>query len=124
VILFNHSDSDFQVKVGDRVAQLILERIAIADVEEVEGELTLTSVAHALIGFTGLQMRGAWEQLAMIDSHHAAIPTCISVYVSLSMSPHGLFSVRGEGGFGSTGVSTSSEAAAKRQKLEGETKEN
>ena len=47
VILFNHSDSDFQVKVGDRVAQLILERIAIADVEEVEGELTLTSVAHA-----------------------------------------------------------------------------
>lgn len=48
MILFNHSDSDFQVKVGDRVAQLILERIAIADVEEVEGELTLTSVTHAI----------------------------------------------------------------------------
>ena len=44
VILFNHSDSDFHVKVGDRVAQLILERIAIADVEEVEGELEVTSV--------------------------------------------------------------------------------
>jgi dUTP pyrophosphatase len=44
VILFNHSDADFQVKVGDRVAQLILERIAIAEVEEVEGDLELTSV--------------------------------------------------------------------------------
>lgn len=30
VILFNHSDQDFTVKVGDRVAQLILERISMA----------------------------------------------------------------------------------------------
>jgi len=36
VLLFNHSDADFQVKTGDRVAQLILERIAIAEVEEVQ----------------------------------------------------------------------------------------
>lgn len=43
VILFNHSDVDFTVKAGDRVAQLILERIAIADVEEVQGELPSTS---------------------------------------------------------------------------------
>jgi dUTPase len=42
VILFNHSDVDFHVKAGDRVAQLILEKIAIAEVEEVEGELTNT----------------------------------------------------------------------------------
>ena len=32
VILFNHSDTDFQVNVGDRVAQLILERISMASV--------------------------------------------------------------------------------------------
>jgi len=36
VVLFNHSDKDFEVKPGDRVAQLILERIAIADVHEVD----------------------------------------------------------------------------------------
>jgi deoxyuridine 5'-triphosphate nucleotidohydrolase len=27
VLLFNHSDSDFEVKEGDRVAQLVLERV-------------------------------------------------------------------------------------------------
>lgn len=36
VILFNHSDVDFEVKRGDRIAQLILERISMADVAEVE----------------------------------------------------------------------------------------
>jgi len=36
VILFNHSSTDFKVSVGDRIAQLILERIAIADVVEVQ----------------------------------------------------------------------------------------
>lgn len=35
VILFNHSDVDFHVKAGDRVAQLVLEKIEIADIEEV-----------------------------------------------------------------------------------------
>lgn len=28
VLLFNHSDKDFQVKAGDRIAQLILEKIS------------------------------------------------------------------------------------------------
>lgn len=32
------------MKAGDRVAQLILERIAIAEVEETEGELPATYV--------------------------------------------------------------------------------
>lgn len=36
VVLFNHGEEDFKVEVGDRVAQLILERICIAEVEEVE----------------------------------------------------------------------------------------
>ena len=35
VILFNHSDTDFKIAAGDRVAQLILEKIAIAEVREV-----------------------------------------------------------------------------------------
>lgn len=36
VLLFNHSDKDFQVEEGDRVAQLILERIYTPEVAEVE----------------------------------------------------------------------------------------
>ncbi|PSC74089.1 Deoxyuridine 5 -triphosphate nucleotidohydrolase [Micractinium conductrix] len=36
VVLFNHSDAPFPVKRGDRIAQLILERIATPQVAEVE----------------------------------------------------------------------------------------
>ena len=36
VVLFNHSDQDFEVKMGDRIAQLILERIDTLPVEEVQ----------------------------------------------------------------------------------------
>ena len=37
VILFNHGDQDFEVKMGDRIAQLILEKIDTPLVEEVQG---------------------------------------------------------------------------------------
>ena len=33
VVLFNHSDEDFEVKQGDRIAQLILEKIATPQVK-------------------------------------------------------------------------------------------
>lgn len=36
VILFNHSDMNFEVKVGDRIAQLIIEKIITPEVQEVE----------------------------------------------------------------------------------------
>ena len=36
MLLFNHSDKDFRVKQGDRVAQLILEKIATPTIEQVE----------------------------------------------------------------------------------------
>ncbi|OCB84363.1 dUTP diphosphatase [Sanghuangporus baumii] len=35
VLLFNHSDSDFEIVEGDRVAQLIIEKIETPDVVEV-----------------------------------------------------------------------------------------
>jgi dUTP pyrophosphatase len=35
VLLFNHADVDFQVKEGDRIAQLVLERIYTPEVQEV-----------------------------------------------------------------------------------------
>ena len=37
VVLFNHGDQDFVVKMGDRIAQLILEKIDTLLVEEVQG---------------------------------------------------------------------------------------
>ena len=37
VFLFNHGDQDFEVKMGDRIAQLILEKIDTPPVEEVQG---------------------------------------------------------------------------------------
>ncbi|KAK4659515.1 Deoxyuridine 5'-triphosphate nucleotidohydrolase [Podospora pseudocomata] len=36
VLLFNHADSDFEVKEGDRIAQLIVERIFTPEVVEVQ----------------------------------------------------------------------------------------
>ena len=36
VLLFNHNEADFEIKEGDRVAQLVLERIATPEVVEVE----------------------------------------------------------------------------------------
>ena len=53
VILFNHSDADFSIAAGDRVAQLILEVIAVADVEETD-ELTSTERGHGGFGSTGV----------------------------------------------------------------------
>jgi dUTP pyrophosphatase len=38
VILFNHSDEDFKIQIGDRIAQLILEKylaVPVVDVENV-----------------------------------------------------------------------------------------
>lgn len=53
VLLFNHSDQDFHVAVGDRVAQLILEAIAVADVVEVP-DLPETQRGVGGFGSTGI----------------------------------------------------------------------
>lgn len=38
VVLFNHGDNDFHIKRGDKIAQLILEKISILDVQETDWE--------------------------------------------------------------------------------------
>lgn len=53
VILFNHSDVDFEVKVGDRIAQLILEKIVTPEVMEVE-HLDSTARGEGGFGSTGV----------------------------------------------------------------------
>lgn len=54
VVLFNHSDVDFPVRQNDRIAQLILEKIAMVPVEEVT-ELPSTARGDGGFGSTGLE---------------------------------------------------------------------
>ena len=53
VVLFNHGSEDFEIKRGDRIAQLILERISMAGMLEVD-ELTETSRGAGGFGSTGV----------------------------------------------------------------------
>ena len=54
VVLFNHGDQEFQVKMGDRIAQLILEKIDTPIVEEVQG-LDQTVRGSGGFGSTGVK---------------------------------------------------------------------
>ena len=81
VLLFNLSDKDFEVDEGDRVAQLILERIVTPEVTEVEVSPGAT-----------LQCR---IPLLMADP----LTEIGAVAFSQSLSE----TARGAGGFGSTG---------------------
>ena len=53
VVLFNHSEDDFQVKQGDRIAQLILEKIKTPPVKET-ADLPSTVRGQKGFGSTGL----------------------------------------------------------------------
>ena len=53
VVLFNHGDEDLEVKRGDRVAQLILEKISYADIIEV-ADLDSTARGEGGFGSTGV----------------------------------------------------------------------
>ncbi|XP_058815481.1 deoxyuridine 5'-triphosphate nucleotidohydrolase [Topomyia yanbarensis] len=54
VVLFNHSDVEFKVARGDRIAQFICERIFYPELEEV-GSLTETERGSGGFGSTGTQ---------------------------------------------------------------------
>ncbi|KAJ6815180.1 guanine nucleotide-binding protein subunit beta isoform X1 [Iris pallida] len=53
VVLFNFSDVDFEVKPGDRIAQMIIERVVTPDVVEVE-DLDYTDRGAGGFGSTGV----------------------------------------------------------------------
>ena len=53
VVLFNHSEEDFEVKPGDRIAQLILEKIATPQVKEAT-DLSFTERGSEGFGSTGI----------------------------------------------------------------------
>lgn len=82
IILFNHSDQDFKISPGDRVAQLILEKIAIAEIADV-GTNELPSFETSFETLDSGQSGG--------HPTHGGSATQ---------------SARGEGGFGSTGIAS------------------
>lgn len=53
VVLFNFGTEDFEIKKGDRIAQLILEKVEMANVEQVE-ELEDTLRGQGGFGSTGV----------------------------------------------------------------------
>lgn len=54
VVLFNHSQKDFAIKQGDRIAQLVLERIVNAEIHEITAEeLDTTERGAGGFGSTG-----------------------------------------------------------------------
>eukprot|EP01048_Picozoa_sp_COSAG05_P005591 COSAG05_NODE_336_length_11205_cov_4.160544_1_plen_127_part_00 len=58
VILFNHGDDEFKVTKGDRVAQLILEKIITPPVVEVD-DLDATVRGEGGYGSTGVALKAA-----------------------------------------------------------------
>lgn len=54
MVLFNHSSEDFAVKKGDRIAQLICEKIFYPDLVEVDN-LSETKRGEGGFGSTGTQ---------------------------------------------------------------------
>lgn len=56
VVLFNHSNDDFKIEVGDRIAQLIIEKIELVDAVEVT-ELLDTDRGNGGFGSTGVSSK-------------------------------------------------------------------
>lgn len=55
IVLFNHSRQDFEIKAGDRIAQLVLEQIINADIDLIsEEELSTTERGVSGFGSTGV----------------------------------------------------------------------
>jgi hypothetical protein len=71
VVLFNHSETDFVINKGGRIAQLIIERIYTPEVEEVqdiyETERGMFALWHRLLQTVMLQVKEALDQQARVQ---------------------------------------------------------
>ena len=56
VLLFNHSDTNFDIKHGDRIAQLIIEKITETVIEECD-DLDSTNRGNGGFGSTGVSIK-------------------------------------------------------------------
>eukprot|EP00584_Thalassiosira_punctigera_P002845 CAMPEP_0172531522 /NCGR_PEP_ID=MMETSP1067-20121228/4897_1 /TAXON_ID=265564 ORGANISM="Thalassiosira punctigera, Strain Tpunct2005C2" /NCGR_SAMPLE_ID=MMETSP1067 /ASSEMBLY_ACC=CAM_ASM_000444 /LENGTH=175 /DNA_ID=CAMNT_0013315913 /DNA_START=173 /DNA_END=700 /DNA_ORIENTATION=- len=61
VVLFNFGPEDFKVEIGDRIAQLILEKISMVPAMKVE-DLTETQRGEGGFGSTGVSEKGEPEK--------------------------------------------------------------
>jgi len=71
VVLVNHSDQPFNVSVGDRIGQLILEQILTPEVEEVE-ELVATERGEGGFGSTGGHSLSPHAEASAVEVAQAA----------------------------------------------------
>ena len=72
VILFNFGSADFEVAAGDRVAQLILEKICMAEIEDV-GDAELPDTVRGAGGFGSTGLAGDTKSSA-IEVAAAPVP--------------------------------------------------
>ena len=70
LILFNHSNEDFQVNPGDRIGQLVITKIANFEVEEVQ-ELSETVRGEDGFGSTGI----------LGQRHMQSLPRSVLTYI-------------------------------------------
>ena len=66
VVLFNFGPSDFEINVGDRIAQLILEKISMVPAVQVE-ELTETIRGEGGFGSTGVSSNSNSASIGVDD---------------------------------------------------------
>ncbi|KAG0149366.1 hypothetical protein CROQUDRAFT_39836 [Cronartium quercuum f. sp. fusiforme G11] len=60
VVLFNHSEHDFQVRKGDRVAQLVIERIVTPEMQVEDVYVEVQSMAETERGSGGFGSTGGF----------------------------------------------------------------
>ena len=69
VVLFNHSAIDFQVQVGDRIAQLILEKIKTPTIQKV---IILSATNRGSGGFGSTRLRSNDSSNSVIQKENGA----------------------------------------------------
>ena len=73
VVLFNLGDKPFEVKPGDRIAQLVLEQIVMAPIEEVE-DLEATERGAGGFGSTGVSLEQTSTKKQRLEGEHQEPP--------------------------------------------------